>query len=143
MPVDAFGSVVDALARRDLTGHELEARLDRAGFDEDARADALARARDAGYLDDERVARERAGHLAERCASDAAICADLTARGVPEELVSAALRSVPPELDRAATLAAKLGGGPRAARALARKGYAEDTIERVVGGELQRGGEQG
>jgi SOS response regulatory protein OraA/RecX len=143
MPVDAFGSVVDALARRDLTEQELDARLDRAGYDEDARADALARARDAGYLDDERVAHERAGHLAERGASDAAIRADLARRGLPDELVSAALAAVPPEMDRATAVAAKLGGGPRAARALARKGYAEDTIERVVGGELQRGGEQG
>jgi SOS response regulatory protein OraA/RecX len=136
MPVDAFGAVVDALARRDLTEQELDARLDRAGFDEDARADALARARDAGYLDDRRVARERAGHLAERGASDAAIRTDLAGRGLPEEPVSEALAAIPPEVERASALAAKLGGGPRAARALARKGYPEDTIERAVGGGI-------
>jgi regulatory protein len=136
MPVDAFGSVVDALALRDLTEQELDMRLDRAGFDESARADALARAREAGYLDDERVARERAGRLAERGASDAAIRADLVGRGLPDDLVSEVLAAIAPEAERAAALAAKLGGGPRAARALARKGYPEDTIERAVGGGI-------
>ena len=133
MTKDAFGTVVDALSRRDLTAAELEERLARAGFDPEALADAMARAADAGYLDDGRVAFERARSLAERNASDAAIRAELTRRGVSEELVDAALTGVTPEVDRAARFARRLGGGPRAARALARKGFPDDLVERTTG----------
>jgi regulatory protein len=130
---DAFGAVVDALARRDLTAAELEERLSRAGFDADACADAMARAAESGYLDDERVARERAWVLAERDSSDAAIRAEFTRRGVPEAVVQAALAALVPEGERAARLARRLGGGPRAARALVRRGFPEDLVERAVG----------
>jgi len=130
---DAFRAVVDALARRDLTAEELESRLARAGFDPDACSDAITRARSAGYLDDARVAAERAPRLAERGASDAAIRDELLRRGVPEEAVETALASLMPEVERAGRLARKLGGGPRAARALARKGYPVDVVAHVLG----------
>jgi hypothetical protein len=48
------------------------------------------------------------------------------------EAVSSALEPLPPESERAERLAHKLGGGLRAARALARKGYPEDVVERVL-----------
>jgi regulatory protein len=130
---DAFATVLDALARRDLTAAELEERLARAGFEPSARADALARAIAAGYLDDGRVALERARILAERDSSDVAIRADLERRDVSEELVDAALAAITPEADRAVRLSRRLGGGPRAARALARKGFPDDLVERVTG----------
>jgi regulatory protein len=130
---DAFGALVDALARRDLTSTELEQRLLRAGFDAEACADAIARAAAAGYLDDARVAVERARRLGERDASDTAIRAELLRRGVGEALVEAALEALPPERERAERLALRLGGGPRAARALARRGYTEDVVERTAG----------
>jgi SOS response regulatory protein OraA/RecX len=129
---DAFGSVVGALARRDLTSFELEQRLARAGFDSAACAAALARAAAAGYLDDARVALERARHLAERGSSDATICAELRRRGVSGEELEAALAAIAPEDERAERLASRLGGGPRAARALARKGYPQDVVERTL-----------
>lgn len=132
MPEDAFGALVAALARRDLTSSQLERRLLEAGFEPTACADALARASEAGYLDDGRVAVERARRLAERNASDAVIRADLEARGVPEERVEVALAAVTPELVRAERLAGRLGGGSRAARALVRKGYPDDVVERII-----------
>ena len=132
MPDDAFGAVVGALARRDLTSFELEQRLTQAGFDSAACADALARAADAGYLDDRRVALERARHLAERGSSDATIHAELLRRGVSEQELEAALSAIVSETERAEQLASRLGGGLRAARALARKGYPEDVIERTL-----------
>ncbi len=132
MTQDAFGAVVAALARRDLTAAELEERLTRAGFDADARADAIERAAAAGYLDDERVAFERARRLAERNASDEAIRSELARRGLPDETVEAALGALTPEEERAARLSRSVGGGPRAARALLRKGFPEDLVERVV-----------
>jgi SOS response regulatory protein OraA/RecX len=125
--------VVDALARRDLTSDELAGRLARAGFDPAVSADAIARAREAGYLDDARAAVERTRVLADRGASDEAIRLELERRGVTAEAIDAALESVSPELDRAERLARKAGGGPRAARALARKGYPQEVIERVLG----------
>ena len=133
MTQDAFGAVVNALARRDLTVAELEARLERAGFDADARTDAMARAAESGYLDDGRVARERARVLVERDSSDAAIRAELERRGVQEAVVGAVLAALVPEEERATRLARRLGGSPRAARALVRKGFPEDVVERVVG----------
>ncbi|HST26350.1 MAG TPA: regulatory protein RecX [Gaiellaceae bacterium] len=133
---DAFAAVVDALARRDLTAAELAQRLTRAGFEADACADGLARAAAAGYLDDERVALERSRRLAERGASDEAIRVELERRGLAEQLVEAALAAIEPEQERAERLANKLGGGARAARALLRKGYPEDIVERIAGGPI-------
>ena len=132
MTQDAFAVVVDALARRDLTATELEARLARAGFDAEARAEAIARASESGYLDDGRVAHERARVLADRNSSDAAIRTELERRGVSEGAADAALAAVAPEEERAARLAKRLGNGPRAARALVRKGFPEDVVERIV-----------
>jgi SOS response regulatory protein OraA/RecX len=129
---DAFGAVVDALARRDLTSIELEQRLARAGYEPDARTYAIARAVAAGYLDDDRVALERARRLAERGASNTAIRTELVQRGMSDEVVTSALEPLPSESERAERLAHKLGGGLRAARALARKGYPEDVVERVL-----------
>ncbi len=133
MTDDAFRAVVQALARRDLTSAELEQRLAGAGFERSAWADAIARAVEAGYLDDRRVAAERVRRLAERDSSDSAIRAELSRRGVSEETIEAALAAAVPENERAARLAARLGGGGRAARALVRKGYPEDLVERVLG----------
>ncbi len=132
MTDEAFRAVVDALARRDLTSAELEQRLARAGFEPAACADAVARAVDAGYLDDQRVAAERARRLAERDASDASIRGELERRGVSEGVVEAVLAAITPEAERAERLASRLGGGPRAARSLLRKGYPEDVVERVL-----------
>jgi SOS response regulatory protein OraA/RecX len=132
VPKDAFGTLVDALARRDLTSNELERRLLQAGFEPSVCSEALARAFEAGYLDDARVAVERARRLADRSASDAAIRADLERRGISEEHVELALAGLAPEFERAECLAARLGGGPRAARSLARKGYPDDVVERTI-----------
>jgi SOS response regulatory protein OraA/RecX len=88
--------------------------------------------RAARYLDDGRVAVDRAGRLAERGLGDAAIRADLERRGVPASLAAEAVAELEPEDARAARLTASFGGGLRAARALARKGFEAETIERVV-----------
>lgn len=133
MTGDAFVAVVEALARRDLTSSELDKRLARAGFDRDTRAAALARAVEAGYLDDGRVALERARRLADRGLSDEGIRAELRRRGVPEGLAESALAALVPERERADRLARKLGGGLRAARALSRRGYPVEVVERTIG----------
>ncbi len=126
---DSFTAAVRALGRRDLTAAELDAHLARAGFAAEARAEALERARSAGYVDDERVAGERARRLSERGWSNAAIRADLERRGVDPEAADAIVAGLDGERERAARLVAKLGPGPRTARTLARKGYQPDLAE--------------
>jgi SOS response regulatory protein OraA/RecX len=129
---DALEVAVGAFARRDLTGSELDQRLARAGFAADARSSALARLREAGYVDDTRVALDRANRLAGRGLGDAAIRFDLDRRGVPGDVIEEALASLECERARASRLARSLGGGQRAARALARKGFEADAIANAV-----------
>jgi len=95
--------------------------------------------RSAGYVDDARVARERARTLAERGLGDAAIRADLERRGVSKELVGRATASLEPEGARAARLVRSLGNEARAARTLARKGFEPDSIERAIGAVAEEG----
>jgi SOS response regulatory protein OraA/RecX len=135
---EALEVAVRALARRDLTVHELDDRLLRTGFSDEERSETLTRLELAGYLDDARVARLRAEKLCERGYGDGAIRADLDRRGVPPEHVQKALASLEPEHVRAARLAAAIGDGSRAARTLARKGFASDSIERVAGAVAER-----
>ena len=51
---------------------------------------------------------------------------------VSEQELEAALAAIAAETERAERLASRLGGGLRAARALARKGYPEDVVERTL-----------
>ncbi len=128
-PLDA---AVRALARRDLSTRQLDERLERTGVPAAARREALASAERLGYLDDERFALGRAEALAERGLGDAAIAYDLEQAGLDESLVAPALGSLAPESERAKHLASSLGGGVRAARALARKGFARESIEAAL-----------
>ena len=130
---DPLEAAVRALAHRDLSQHELAERLARRGVPESDRRQAIERLTRAGYVDDDRFALGRAQGLAERGRSDAAIRADLEERGVEPELVEQALGSLAPEAERARVQAARLGGGLRAARALARKGFAAESVESAVG----------
>jgi SOS response regulatory protein OraA/RecX len=131
---EALDAAITALARRDLTERELLDRLSRLGIPPDEGAEVVERLRKARYLDDAKVAAERAARLADRGHGDAAIAADLTRRGVPAALVAETLAELEPERARAARAAERLGGGPRAARALVRKGFATDSIEHVLAG---------
>jgi regulatory protein len=129
---DALLRATRALARRDHSAASLRAKLDRAGISEDAQIDALDALARGGYLDDGRFARDRAAHLAERGYGDEWIRGDLEAQGVPAESVDPALEELEPERDRMAREAARLGGGLRAARSLARRGFSEENLEALV-----------
>lgn len=128
----ALDRAVRALGRRDHSAAGLGAKLERAGVSADAQAHALGALREAGYLDDERFARGRAEHLAARGYGDEWIRADLVAQGVGAEPVEAAIASLEPETERARRQWATAGGGTRAARALARRGFAEETLEPLL-----------
>jgi SOS response regulatory protein OraA/RecX len=94
----------------------------------------------AGYVDDERFARERAARLAERGRGDAAIRFELEREGVGADAIDAALASLAPEADRARALAATLGGAAKAARTLAQRGFAEESVEAALAGVAEEGG---
>jgi SOS response regulatory protein OraA/RecX len=129
---DALLRATRALARRDHSAASLRAKLDRAGISEGAQIDALDALARGGYLDDGRFARDRAAHLAARGYGDGWIRGHLEAQGVPVESVDTALDELEPERDRMAREAVRLGGGLRAARSLARRGFSEENLEALV-----------
>jgi SOS response regulatory protein OraA/RecX len=118
-----------ALAARDRSARELEARLERAGFAADERREALARLERAGHVDDERLARARAAALAARGWGNEAIRHDLDRRGVAAELIGRALGAIEAESERAGRLVVARGAGPGTARYLARRGFGAEAIE--------------
>jgi regulatory protein len=137
VPIDderrkALEKSVRALARRDHSAASLRAKLDRAGISDRAQADALETLARAGYVDDARFARARATQLAGRGYGDEWIRMDLEAQGVAAEAAEPALAEVDPEAERAQREWVRLGGGLRAARTLARRGFSEETIETLV-----------
>jgi SOS response regulatory protein OraA/RecX len=76
----------------------------------------------------------RAASLAAREYGDAAIAADLEARGLTPERIEAAITDLCAESDRARAVVERDGATARTARRLLAKGFSEDTIERAIGG---------
>ena len=130
----ALEVAVVAVRRRDRSEADVRARLERRGIAGAERERALGTLRSAGVLDDGRYAHGRAQGLAGKGYGDAAIRYDLERSGVAAEQIDAALEALPSESERAAEHARRLGGGLRAARGLARRGFAEDVVESLVAG---------
>jgi regulatory protein len=132
----ALDRAVRALARHDHSSTRLRAKLDRAGVSEAVQSETIEQLERAGYIDDLRFARSRAAQLAERGYGDDWIRADLEAQGVAREAVEPAVAALEPEERRAAREAARAGGGVRAVRSLARRGFSEETLETVLAGSV-------
>jgi SOS response regulatory protein OraA/RecX len=130
---DAVESAARALARRDLARRAVTERLRRRGVPRATEETVLATLTSAGLLDDARLARARARTLAERGWGDEAIAARLEQEGIAEADAAAALAGLAGESERAAELVAQESDRRRAARFLARRGFAFETIEDVVG----------
>jgi regulatory protein len=130
----AIERAVRALARRDYSVASIKAKLQRAGISESAQAAAIRRLERAGYLDDARYAHDRAAVLGSRGYGNERIRAELAAGGIEEDVVDAALAGLEPETERALREAAKAGGDVRALRALARRGFSAEVLERVAAG---------
>ncbi len=116
-PPKAEDVALRALRAADRSRAELEERLERRGFGEAERRQALDELERLGYVDDERTASLRAERLAERGYGDAYIRADLEQRGLPAE---AALAAIEPESER------KTRFTPKGAAWLARRGFAPE-----------------
>ena len=130
---EALAASATALRHRDLPTQGLEERLARRAVPPAERARAVETLTRAGVLDDARFARSRALALAARGYGDAAIRFDLERKGVEAEVAAEALAELEPERDRAVRVAATAGGGVRAARLLARRGFGEEAIEAATG----------
>jgi regulatory protein len=121
-----------ALARRDVSAAELDARLERARVAPSVAADIAGTLERAGLVDDERFAAGRAESLAARGWGDAAIVVRLEAVGVDEAVARVAVAALEPEAERARALVERESDPVRQARLLARRGFGEETLESVL-----------
>jgi regulatory protein len=128
----ALAVAARALRSRDRSEQEVRARLERRGVPATERDRAVQTLSRAGVLDDRRYATGRAESLARRGYGDAAIRADLERAGVDAERIAAAFDELEPERERAERQLVRLGGGLRALRSLARRGFAEESLEGLV-----------
>jgi regulatory protein len=128
----ALAVAARALRHRDLARAEVERRLERPGIGPAARAEAVSALERAGMVDDSRFAASRATALADRGYGDAAIGADLDRRGVGTEAVREALALLEPESERAWRVVARGVEARAAARRLAARGFAPETVEAVL-----------
>jgi regulatory protein len=131
-PVDATELALRSLRHRNRSRADIEQRLDRAGVAPDEREAALDRLTEAGLLSDERFADQRARTLAERGASDALIRSDLRRQGVDHAAVEHAIARLDSEDERAFRVFQRRGGGAKALRYLAGRGFAAETLERLA-----------
>jgi len=136
---EALAVSTRALRHRDLSTRSLERRLEQRAVGPAERAEAVETLKRAGVLDDRRFARSRATALAGRGYGDAAIRFDLERHGVVGGLVEDAVADLDPEEARARRVAAAAGGGARAARVLARRGFGADAIEAAAGDVAEMG----
>lgn len=126
---NALARATRALATRDRSRGELEARLDEAGVSGTAREEALGSLEAAGLLDDTRVAESRARELARRGYGDAAIRADIRKRRIDSETIATAIETLDPEAERAAHTLEGKERTPAVLRRLAARGFSRDTLE--------------
>lgn len=127
----ALARATRTLAASGRSRREVEQRLARAGHAPGAREEALAALDRAGLLDDARLARTRAEHLARRGYGDAAIRTDLRKRSIPAEGAAEAMAALEPELVRARRLVEGDVPGAKALRRLSARGFSRETLEEV------------
>jgi regulatory protein len=139
----AFERAARSLEHRDRSRADVIARLERAGIATDELEATIEQLERLGWVDDTRFATNRATALAERGHGDEAIRAELVDSGVGTDEIDAALAELDPELERARSLVAERGASPATARLLARKGFAEETVETAVAAGFAAGDEPG
>jgi regulatory protein len=130
--LEALSLATGALGRRDHSAAGLDAKLERRGVAPAQRAAALATLERAGYVDDARFAAGRAAILAARGYGDEAIRFDLERQGTDADAISAALRALAPESERAAAIVERSGRSATIARRLAARGFAAETVESLL-----------
>jgi regulatory protein len=122
-----------ALNHRDRSRRELEQRLERAGVAPDEREEALDELAATGLLSDTRFAEARARGLAAKNAGDSLIRNDLRRYGIDRDAIDEIVEGLERESGRAARIFERRGGGDRALRYLAGKGFARESLEALGG----------
>ena len=130
---EALGLAARTVARRDVSSRRLRERLLARGVGLELAEGAVATLASAGAVDDARSAGSRARALAGRGWGDAAVTARLAAEGFAPPDMEAAVASLDPERARAEALAATVDDARAAWKLLARRGFADETIEDVAG----------
>ena len=130
---EALGHALRSVSTREISTRRLHERLAARGVRSQTADGAVARLTSAGVVDDARAACSRARSLAERGWGDAAVASRLTGEGFAADDVREALAGLRPERDRAADVAATAKDAPGAWKLLARRGFAPETLEDVVG----------
>ena len=132
---EALAVATRALARREHSQRSLRERLLRAGVSVGDAEAVVAELQETGLVDDARFAEERARVLAGKGKGDAAIRFDLERAGVGPDELEAALGTLEPERERAASLVARRGASPATARLLAGRGFDEEVVAALVAAE--------
>jgi regulatory protein len=130
--LEARRASLSTLRYSDHTRASLRRRLEAKGIAPAAREAAVETMERSGLVDDRRFAHGRAALLCARASGDALIREDLRSRGVAPELVEEAVAALEPESDRAQRLIQAQGGGVRAVRRLAARGFAPDVLEDLI-----------
>ena len=130
---EALGAAVRTVSRRDVSTQRLHDRLAARGVRRADAERAVATLAGAGIVDDAKTAAGRARALEERGWGDAAGAARLAGEGFGADDVRAALAELRPERERADALAARASDPGAAWKLLARRGFAPETLEDVVG----------
>lgn len=137
----AWARALRWLAARDVSCQEMARRLEAVGFAAEVPA-VLTRLTTAGYLDDARLAVDRAERLRQRGQGSRRIRADLERAGVEGAVIEIAVREDPrEETERARrVLQARWVAGPdspreraRAARFLVARGFPEEVVLAILG----------
>jgi regulatory protein len=121
-----------ALSHRDRSRRELELRLGRAGIPTEECDETLDELAAAGLLSDARFAEARARGLAAKNGSDSLIRNDLRRYGIDREEIAVILDGLEGEAERAARIFERRGGGDRALRYLAAKGFSRESLEPLI-----------
>ncbi|HEX7256386.1 MAG TPA: RecX family transcriptional regulator [Gaiellaceae bacterium] len=132
MSAEAREVALRALNHRDRSRRELERRLQRAGVPAEECDRTLDELTDTGLLSDSRFAEARARGLAAKNGSDSLIRNDLRRHGIDPDVIAELLAGLEPEAERAARIFQRRGGGDRALRYLAGRGFARDSLESLV-----------
>lgn len=129
---DPLEESLRALRHRDRSARQIDRHLAERGLDEHERLSALATLARTGLVDDRRFAASRAAALVARGAGDALIRHDLGRAGIEAEIVEETIAALESELERARRVLDKRGGGAKAMRYLAGKGFAADVVHAAV-----------
>ncbi len=132
----ALELAVRALGRRGLSERAVRERLRDAGAAPAVEDETIATLVRLGYLDDDRLASERADRLAARGYGNAAVDARLANDGIDPAARQAALAALEPEDVRARRVVAgeRRRSLSQLAAFLARRGFEHDAIEAALSG---------